>query len=298
MKVNNSINGLTEVFGVIGDPIEHTLSPMIHNTMADMRGSNLVYTAFHVKPDDLGKAIAGAYALGIKGLNVTVPHKKEIIPFLSSVDKTAEAVGAVNTVKYTENGYVGYNTDMIGVYYALLGNGADVKDKSVLVLGAGGAANACAAMAAANGAKKVYIANRTLEKAQALAQHIKKYYNTDIEAMSMTDIYGIDSCDVVLNATTLGFGGNIGKTPIENADFFTDKGVEVVLDAIYSPWETKLLQDAASKGVKAVNGFDMLIYQAVAAREIWLEEKLDKDFRAELRGELLNYYLNSSNGSK
>jgi shikimate dehydrogenase len=269
---------------------------MIHNTMADMCGSNLVYTAFHVKPDALDKAIAGAYALGIKGLNVTVPHKKEIIPLLSAVDKTAEAVGAVNTIKYTENGYVGYNTDMIGVYYALIGNGADVKDKTVLVLGAGGAANACAAMAAANGAKKVYIANRTVEKAQTLAQHIKKYYNTDIEAMSVKDIYSIEGCEVVLNATTLGFGDNIGKTPVENADFFTDKGVEVVLDAIYSPWETKLLADAAAKGIKAINGFDMLIYQAVAAREIWYDEKLDEAFRASLRSSLLDYYLD--NGSE
>lgn len=294
MEINDSINGSTAVFGVIGDPIEHTLSPLIHNTMAQMLGTNLVYTAFHVKGEGLGEAIKGAYNLGIKGLNVTVPHKKEIMKCLCSLDKTAEAVGAVNTIKYTDKGYVGYNTDMIGVYYALAGNGVTVKDKTVLVLGAGGAANACGAMAASKGAKKVYIANRTVEKALSLAEHLKKYYNTDIEALPIADIDSIDKCEIILNATTLGFGENKGKTPVEDITFFKRKGVETVLDAIYSPWETKLLSDSASQGVKTINGFDMLIYQAVAAREIWYGEDLGADFRAQLRSRLLQYYLGRS----
>lgn len=291
MEIDDRINGSTAVFGVIGDPIEHTLSPLIHNTMAKMLDTNLVYTSFHVKSSELGEAIRGAYKLGIKGLNITVPHKKEIIKCLCSLDKTAEAVGAVNTIKYTDKGYVGYNTDMIGVYYALTGNGVTVQDKTVLVLGAGGAANACAAMAAAKGAKKVYIANRTAEKALSLAEHIKGYYNIEIEALPISDIDDIDKCEIILNATTLGFDENKGKTPVEDIGFFGRKGVETVFDAIYSPWETRLLSDSASQGVKTINGFDMLIYQAVAAREIWYDERLEADFRAQVRLELLQYYL-------
>lgn len=288
--INDRVGGSTAVFGVIGDPIHHTMSPLIHNTMADMLGTDLVYTALHVKSEELADAIKGAHALGIKGLNVTVPHKKAIMDCLCALDKTAEAVGAVNTIKYTQNGYVGYNTDMIGAYYALLENGVTVSGKSVLVLGAGGAANACAAMAAANGASCVYIANRTVERAQQLAEHISKYYNTDIKALPIADINLIEHCEIVINSTTLGFGDNKGKTPVEDTSFFKAKGVETVFDAIYSPWETRLLADAAAQGVKAINGFDMLIYQAVAAREIWYDEQLDTAFKAELRENLTNYY--------
>ncbi len=293
METVDSINGLTKVFAVIGDPIEHTFSPVIHNTMAKMQNTDLVYTAFRVKTEGLEKAIVGAYELGIGGLNVTVPHKKAIMPYLCGLDKTAEAVGAVNTIKYTEKGYVGYNTDMIGVYYALLGNHVTVENKIVLVLGAGGAANACVAMAAAKGASKVYIANRTLEKANQLSEHIKKYYTVDITALEIKDIGLIEKCDIILNATTLGFGDNIDKTPVEDINFYKAKKVETVFDAIYSPWETRLLKEAASQGVKTINGFDMLIYQAVAAREIWYDEKLDDTFREQLRSSLTKYYLGS-----
>ncbi len=290
MQVNDCINGSTSVFGVIGDPIEHTLSPLIHNTMAALDGS--VYTAFHVKEDALGSAVKGAHSLGIQGLNVTVPHKKAIMPFLYDMDKTARIAGAVNTIKYTDKGYIGYNTDMTGVYYALDTNGVSVKGKTVLITGAGGAANACAAMAAEYGAKKIYIANRTVKNAVLLAEHIKTFYK-DIEPLLLSDTDKIPRCELILNATTLGFGENAGKTPIEDISFFEKKHTEAVFDAIYSPWETKLLSDAASQGVKAINGFDMLVYQAVAAREIWLGKKYGKDFCTELRTTLTEYLKRS-----
>lgn len=293
--VSDKINGSTKVFGVIGDPICHTMSPMIHNTMAQMLNTNLVYTGFRVKAEGLKDAIRGAYCLGIAGLNVTVPHKKAVMECLCTIDKTAEAVGAVNTLKYTESGYVGYNTDMIGSEYALKTNGVEIDGKTVLVLGAGGAANALTAMAAKNNAEKIYIVNRTLEKAQTLAEHIKKYYNVEILPMSISDINKIERCDLVLNGTTLGFGENIEKTPVEDASFFKKAEVQVVFDAIYSPWETVLLKNAAKMGIKTINGFDMLIYQAAAAREIWCEENLSKTFLNELREKLTKYYLGELN---
>lgn len=288
--ISDKVNGRTNVFGVIGNPIEHTFSPVIQNTFAEKSDKNIMYVPFKVESEGLKDAVRGAYELGIQGLNVTVPHKKAVMELLCGIDKQAEAIGAVNTLKYTPNGYIGYNTDIIGVYYSLKNKGVDVKGKTVLVLGAGGAANACVVMAAANGAEKVIIANRTLEKADSLRCHINKYYSNDITAMKIDDLESIEYCDIVMNATTLGFGDNVGLSPIKDKSFFAEKNVKVVFDAIYSPWETKLLSDAGESGVIAVNGFDMLVYQAVAAQEIWFEEKYPTELTEELKIKLSEYY--------
>ncbi len=279
---DNSVKGTTAVYGVIGCPIEHTLSPLIHNTFAAQKGRDMKYLPFLVQSESLGDAVRGAQALGIRGMNVTVPHKKDIMQYLCDVDKDAQAIGAVNTILLTENGYKGYNTDVIGVYYAIRNKGYDVKDKTVLLLGAGGAASACAVMAASRGAKKLYIANRTLQKAQELAERVKKYYDTDVEALPLDGIYDIPACDVVINSTVMGFGKNVGLSAIEDKNFFKDKNVEFLIDIVYSPWETKIMQDASEMGVPNVNGFGMLVYQAVAAEEIWFEEKVSIEEQTKL----------------
>ena len=239
--VDNSVKGKTAVYGVIGCPIEHTFSPAIHNTMAKTLNKDMIYEAFRVEKDNLESAIKGAYSLGIKGLNVTVPHKVEVMKCLCDIDKRAKVIGAVNTLKYTENGYVGYNTDIIGVYYAIKNKGFDVKGKTILLLGAGGAGNACGVMAADKGAKMLYIANRTVSKADKLAESIRaEYPDTEIKTLSIDDIYDIPNVDIVLNATVIGFGENKGLSPIKDTGFYKNKGVEMVFDAIYSPWETQL----------------------------------------------------------
>jgi shikimate dehydrogenase len=279
---DNSIKGTTEVYGVIGCPIEHTLSPLIHNTFAAQKGRDMKYLPFLVQSENLGDAVKGAQALGIKGMNVTVPHKMDIMQYLCDIDKEAEAIGAVNTILLTENGYKGYNTDVIGVYYAIRNNGFDVKDKTVLLLGAGGAASACAVMAASRGAKKLYIANRTLQKAQDLADRVKKYYDTDVTAMPLDKTDEIESCDVVINSTVMGFGKYAGISAIADKNFFKAKSVEFLIDIVYSPWETKIMQDAKEMGVPVTNGFDMLVYQAVAAEEIWFDEKVSVEEQTKL----------------
>ena len=278
--VDNSVKGKTAVYGVIGCPIEHTFSPAIHNTMAKTLNKDMIYEAFRVEKDNLESAIKGAYSLGIKGLNVTVPHKVEVMKCLCDIDKRAKVIGAVNTLKYTENGYVGYNTDIIGVYYAIKNKGFDVKGKTVLLLGAGGAGNACGVMAADKGAKMLYIANRTVSKADKLAESIRaEYPDTEIKTLSIDDIYDIPNVDIVLNATVIGFGENKGLSPIKDTGFYKAKGVEMVFDAIYSPWETQLLKDCRKEGITGINGFDMLVYQAVAAEEIWFDEELSDFYR-------------------
>lgn len=267
---DNSINGKTKIYGVIGCPVEHTLSPLIHNTFAGIKKLNMRYIPLLVQPQELKNAVSGAQALGICGLNVTVPHKIEVIQYLCGIDREAEAIGAVNTLKLTDNGYVGYNTDIIGVYYAIRNRGYDIKGKNILLLGAGGAASACAIMAASKGAAKLYIANRTVEKAAALGEKTQKYYNCPTEALSLDGIYSIPQCDIVLNATVMGFGRFEGISPIADKGFFKKKNVSLVFDAVYSPWITQIMKDAHEAGIDAVNGFDMLVYQAVAAEEIWL----------------------------
>lgn len=289
----SKVKGTTSVFTVIGCPVKHSFSPVIHNTMAEITGKDFIYTAMEVEPDCLQGAVKGAYCLGIRGINVTVPHKVAVMDLLCDIDKRARAIGAVNTLKYTDDGYVGYNTDVIGVGYAIKNKGYDIKDKTVLLLGAGGAGNACAVMACDEGCKKLIIANRSVDKAKRLAKSISAYYSSEIEAISIKDIYSIENCDIIINSTTVGFGDKIGLSPIEDKSFYKDKGVEFVFDAIYTPWETRLLKEAREQGVKTLNGFSMLVYQAVAAEEIWFDERYDKKLQENLCNKLSKYFRES-----
>lgn len=291
--IKDDINAKTKVFAVLGYPIEHSLSPLIQNTAAKMRGCDMVYTAMRVAPDELKNAIQGGKALGISGFNITVPHKKNVMEHLCAIDPQAEMIGAVNTLKLTENGYIGYNTDIIGVYYALKEQGVDVKGKNVLVTGAGGAGNACAAMAVVRGAKNVYIANRTEETAEKLAARFSETAaknGCSVRSMGMYDIYGLENVDIVINTTVLGFGDKAELTPIEDASWYGRAGVNTVFDAVYSPWETRLLREAKAEGVKTINGFAMLVYQALAAQEIWYETEFSADFKREVCEKVTKYY--------
>ena len=294
------ISAKTKVFAVLGDPIGHSLSPMIQNYIAELRNCDMSYHAFHVTPDNLETAVKGGLALGISGFNITVPHKKTVMRYLCGLDKTAELIGAVNTLKLTENGYVGYNTDIIGAYYALKINGIEVKDKNVLVLGAGGAGQACAAMAFARGAKSVYMANRTVETAIDFVERLRaSAYQTDdnyAQAIGMEYIYDLHkdemiNIDIVINTTTLGFGEKADKTPVKNSAWYKEAGVQAVFDAVYSPWETRFLREAKERGIKAINGFPMLVYQAAAAQEIWFDTKFSDEFKLQLCDELTKRYL-------
>ncbi len=286
----DKVKGTTDVFTVIGCPVKHSFSPVIHNTMSEITGRDFIYTAMEVQPDCLQGAVKGAYCLGIKGINVTVPHKVAVMDILCDIEKRARVIGAVNTLKYTDDGYVGYNTDVIGVGYAIKNKGYSIKDKTVLLLGAGGAGNACAVMACDEGCKKLIIANRTVEKAKRLARNLSAHYDCSIEAVAMSDISEIESCDIILNSTTVGFGDQKGSSPIEDKNFYKEKGVEFVFDAIYTPWETQLLKDASEAGAKTLNGFSMLVYQAVAAEEIWFDEKYSRDMQEKLCKKLSKYY--------
>lgn len=270
------VNGETAVFGVIGNPISHTLSPQIHAMFAKICDVNMAYVPFHV--NELSDAICGAHALGIKGLNITVPYKKDVMPFLLSMDTMAQKVGAVNTLVWQPDGYVGYNTDYIGISRTICAIGMDFLGKNVVILGAGGSAYAACIAAAEYGAKSITIVNRTVENAKSLASHVKTYYDIPIEINKLNfDTYGFD---IAIQTTTLGFGNNLNKSPVDDLKFF--KGLQLTFDIIYTPKETMFLRQAKQAGVKTVNGFSMLIYQAAAAFSLWHKKDIpDEKLKSE-----------------
>lgn len=183
------IDGKTRTCGLIGNPVEHTLSPMIHNTLAKLSGHNLVYVPFPVEPGSLDKAIAGAGALNPLGLNVTVPYKSEVIRSLREIDDLARNIGAVNTLVKTDDGYKGYNTDMEGLYRAMTSEGVKIAGEQIVLLGAGGAARAVAYLCAVKGADKVYMLNRTLSKAESVAEEVNRAMGREAIIPMITEDY-------------------------------------------------------------------------------------------------------------
>lgn len=262
------INGKTKLMGLIGNPVEHTLSPVIHNTIAENMNENMVYVPFPVA-DDIESAIKGAYALGIQGMNITVPYKSDVIPFLAKLDEEAEIIGAVNTLVRTENGYKGYNTDLPGLYRAILNEGIEVRGSRVIIVGAGGAARAAAFMCAFNKAERVVILNRTVEKAERIVNEVKEKTGfAAMEAKAITDYHSIEGEGyLVLQATKVGLYPKTEESPITDEVFF--KKVAVVYDLIYTPQQTMFMRLAQGQGVAAYNGLKMLLYQGVAAYEMW-----------------------------
>ena len=271
------IDGKTRILGVIGDPIEHTFSPAMHNAGLNELGLNYIYLPFHVKPDRLSYAIEGAKALGIQGLNVTIPHKTNIIKELDEVDTVAEMIGAVNTVKFIyEDGDVltkGYNTDGYGCVHAIEEK-TSLNDKKVTITGAGGASRAVAFQIANSGIAELSILNRNYAKAEALANDLKTNLSRigidiNINSYQIDELKReLDNSDVFIDTTPLGMYPNVDDKPIANADMLHED--LVVNDIVYTPMETSLIKEAVKANAKVVYGYKMLLYQGIRSFEIWL----------------------------
>ena len=259
------------------NPVGHSISPVIHNTLADLCGIDMVYTTFKVEKGAVDTAVKGAYALDILGLNVTVPHKQEVIGTLESVDPLAEAIGAVNTLVRTEHGYKGYNTDILGLERELEEEQVELKDSPVILLGAGGAARAIAFLCVSKGAKEVAILNRTEEKAAVIAEDVNRHLQSKAAyAMKLSD-YGKLTGEnyVVIQTTSVGLYPNCDDAVIEDEDFY--KRAAVGVDIIYNPAETKFMKLMKAQGKPAYNGLKMLLYQGVSAFELWNDIKISKE---------------------
>lgn len=265
------ITGTTRVCGLIGNPVQHTFSPAIHNPLAEAMGIDLVYTAFHVQdPEALGSAIAGAYALSILGMNVTVPYKSQVMPYLVEIDETAAAIGACNTLVRTEGGYKGYNTDYLGLARAI--ESADAMHENVVLVGAGGAARAAGFVCGTRSVRHLVILNRTIAKAGELADDLLRHFpQMDIQVMPLSaagslPAYG-DGRYLAIQCTNIGLAPDVDAAPITDPAFY--QRLSYAYDCIYTPEETRFLQLAAAQGVDGACGIDMLLWQGVLAYELW-----------------------------
>lgn len=278
------VNGKTAVCGVIGNPVEHTLSPAIHNTLAELTGLNLVYVPFRVENHMVREAIVGADALHILGMNVTVPHKSEVIPHLMEIDREAALIGAVNTLVRLKDsgescgkegdaeykaGYKGYNTDLPGLYRAMQSEGIAIEGERIILLGAGGAARAAAFLCALRGADKVYMLNRSVEKACKVAEEVNNAVGREcICPMALTDWRKLpDEKFLAIQGTMVGMVPDTDKAVVEDPDFY--KKIHTGYDLVYRPAETKFMKLVRQSGGTACNGLKMLLYQGIEAFELW-----------------------------
>jgi len=262
------ITGKTNVFGIIGDPVEHSLSPGMHNAAFKELGLDNIYVPFQVKTENLEDAIIGAQSLGIKGFNVTIPHKTEVINYLDYLDIAAGLIGAVNTIEFGENGAVGHNTDGIGAVMAIE-EVIPVENKKVVVIGAGGASRAIAFQLLLNGVDNLVLANRTVEKAIELKTDLDEKLDHEVGVTGLDDTLTkeIKDTDILINTTPVGMYPNVDQKPVVTAEMM-HKDL-VVNDIVYNPLKTGLLKEADKAGAKSISGIKMLMYQGVEAFKIW-----------------------------
>ena len=265
---NRLISGTTKICGVIGDPIEHTMSPVMHNAVFKEMGMDYVYVAFQVKKEGLGEAIRGMRGLNIRGLNVTIPHKVAIIPLLDRLDHLAELIGAVNTVVNDNGVLTAYNTDAEGFLRALLERGIEPRGKNVVILGAGGASRAISFILAERGSSLV-ILNRTLDKARECASRIGEVFQKEVKALEFDSenlAKALTEADVLVNTTSVGMYPDTDKTPV-SSDLLRP-GL-IVVDIVYNPIKTRLLEETEAAGAGTISGIDMFVWQGALAFEKW-----------------------------
>ena len=266
------ISGKTRVCGLIGDPVEHTMSPAMHNAAFKELGLDYVYVAFRVKADELGKAIQGMRALGIRGLNVTILHKVDVMSLLDRLDPMAENIGAVNTIVNDGGILTGYNTDATGFLQPLLEHKINLKVKKVAILGAGGGSRGICFILAEHGAKLTII-NRGIDSAKDLAAHTSKLFGVTVASLELHEsnlASAITENEILVNATSVGMSPNPGESIVPAK--LLRPGL-IVYDIVYNPVNTRLLKEAETAGAHTISGIDMLAWQGAAAFERWTGEK-------------------------
>ena len=257
--------------GVIGHPVAHSASPQMHNEAFRALGMDWIYVAFDVRPGDVKRALEGIRALGVRGVNVTVPHKGEAFTSVDERTPEAMATGAVNTVVVEEGRLVGHNTDVYGFREALRRAGLDHLPEKAVLLGAGGAARAVAyALGTAEGVREVVVLNRTWERAERLADEMGERTGRRFLPGPLTEDAvreALEGAGLLVNATSVGMHPEVDASPLPSP-YALGPGL-VVYDLIYIPPRTKLMQQADERGARAVGGLDMLVYQGARAFKLW-----------------------------
>jgi shikimate dehydrogenase len=283
------ISGKTRICGIIGDPIEHSLSPVMQNAAFREMGLDYAYLPFRVKAGNLVKAIEGLKALEIAGINVTIPHKVAVIPLLDEIDSLAQRIGAVNTIVNHSGKLKGFNTDAMGFYEALKTNNIVVTKKKLIILGAGGAARAIAFILADKGVE-LTILNRSLCSAQFIADRVFQEFKTEIRVgeLNVNSLKTtLEGADIVVNTTSVGMSPQKAETPIP-LDLL--KKEQVIVDIIFNPLKTLLLTEAEKKGARAISGIEMLVRQGAAGFELWTGLRAPIEIMRKAASEALKNY--------
>ncbi|MFW9826948.1 MAG: shikimate dehydrogenase [Candidatus Thorarchaeota archaeon] len=268
MSEKNPITAKTKVLCLIGYPIEHSMSPIMHNAALKELNLDFIYLTFSINPKRLNLAVKGIKAFNILGFNVTMPFKQTIMKYLDEIEPFAKKIASVNTVKNNKGYLIGRNTDGVAAMKALSDVGYKIAGKNVLILGAGGASRAITYIIAQN-ANKIVIVNRTEKKAIKLANELKKNFCIQIEGKRYSNKVvknEIGESNLLINATSIGLYPNIQSTPISQEHLHKDL---FVYDLIYNPLETRLLKEAREAGCNVLGGLDMLVNQGALAFEWW-----------------------------
>lgn len=249
---------MTNLFGLIGEKLEHSFSPAIHSIIFNESNIDGHYQLFEVNKGDLKNAVSGLKALGAKGVNVTIPYKVDIMEYLDGISNEAEKIGAINTICFREKKAFGYNTDYFGFGIMLRKFDIDVENKRVVILGTGGAAKSVLQYLIDKNASEVTFVSRNI--------NIGKEKFMDYRIISYDDINKLEKHDIIINSTPCGMYPNVDNSPISEDDMLN---FAAAVDLIYNPMETLFLRYAKNHGIKAVNGLYMLVGQAIKAQELW-----------------------------
>ena len=275
------LNDSTTVFGIIGYPMEHTMSPYMQTeTMAEM-GYNGVYVPFRVKPENLESAVRGIVAFNMRGINVTAPHKTNVIEYLDTITEAAQAIGAVNTIINDDGLLTGDNTDAFGFIRGVLRDGGtDRLPSHVCIIGAGGAARGVVyGCAARDEVDEITLLNRTLSKAEKIADEFSEITGKHISARPADEATFqevIPTAGLVANTTTVGQHPDSGISPVPDPSVFHSG--QIVCDIITSPLRTQFLTDAGERGARTINGIPMLAYQGARSLSLWTGMDVPEDF--------------------
>ena len=258
-----------ELVGVLGYPVAENPTCVMQNAAFEALGLQWRYLTIEVKPADLANAVCGLRAMGFQGINLTIPHKVAIMPLLDEISPDAALIGAVNTVRRVGNRLIGENTDGKGFLRGVReGAGFDPRGKSIVVLGAGGAARAITVELALAGAARLIVVNRSVERGQALVDHLNSRTKTPAQFVAWDKTYRIDpTTDVLVNATSIGLYPDVEATP--DVDLSAARSDVLVCDVIPNPPDTRLLQAARKRGLPTLNGLSMLVYQGTIGFEMW-----------------------------
>ncbi|HPC99853.1 MAG TPA: shikimate dehydrogenase [Acetivibrio sp.] len=279
MEIDVRVTGKTKLLGLMGNPVEHSISPQLHNTLSSILGHDIVYVPLKVEKQDIGTVVNALKRLEFIGFNVTVPYKREIMKYIDENTKDAILMGAVNTVKNIDGRLFGYNTDAEGFARSFREEaGVGLGGKKVVLIGAGGVARSIAVKLAKEGAEKISLVNRTTLKAVELADVVNENIREVVQVYNFNDktfMMAFEESDIIINTTSAGMYPEVGNTPIKAKKCFNKN--QIVYDVIYNPVKTKFLMDAEKAGAKVINGLGMLFYQGISAYEIWTGVKFSEE---------------------